>query len=135
MGKWCEHCTPGHGCKIYESRPIDCKTFECAWLRGVGEEEDKPNLRKVVLDYVNKPGLPTSGLAQLWETTEGSLASRYARETVRKLIEGGVVVTCVPLRGSPRVYIPDNFDCLERQQILESIYEQGFVLGLIQELK
>jgi hypothetical protein len=31
-GRWCEHCTPGRGCNIYESRPASCRTFECQWL-------------------------------------------------------------------------------------------------------
>jgi hypothetical protein len=31
-GKWCSHCQPGKGCLIYESRPEECQTFNCAWL-------------------------------------------------------------------------------------------------------
>jgi hypothetical protein len=31
-GKWCPHCAPGRGCKIYETRPQECRTFNCAWI-------------------------------------------------------------------------------------------------------
>ena len=29
---WCEHCEIGVGCKIYDRRPADCRTFYCGWL-------------------------------------------------------------------------------------------------------
>jgi hypothetical protein len=32
VGKWCPHCDIGKGCKIYETRPEECRTFHCAWL-------------------------------------------------------------------------------------------------------
>jgi hypothetical protein len=32
VGKWCPHCDIGKGCKIYETRPQECRTFHCAWL-------------------------------------------------------------------------------------------------------
>ena len=32
VGKWCPHCDIGKGCKIYSSRPEECRTFMCAWL-------------------------------------------------------------------------------------------------------
>lgn len=30
--RWCQHCTIGEGCQIYETRPADCRTFYCGWL-------------------------------------------------------------------------------------------------------
>jgi hypothetical protein len=32
VGKWCHHCKPGTGCKIYDARPRECRTFNCMWL-------------------------------------------------------------------------------------------------------
>jgi hypothetical protein len=29
---WCDHCSIGKGCTIYETRPEDCRTFYCGWL-------------------------------------------------------------------------------------------------------
>jgi hypothetical protein len=33
VGRWCSHCAPGRGgCKIYDARPSECRSFYCAWL-------------------------------------------------------------------------------------------------------
>jgi len=29
----CEHCRAGGGCKIYETRPDACRSFNCMWLQ------------------------------------------------------------------------------------------------------
>jgi hypothetical protein len=32
-GAWCQHAAPGcGGCKIYRSRPEECRNFHCIWL-------------------------------------------------------------------------------------------------------
>lgn len=38
----CKHLTPG-GCAIYDERPADCAEYECFWLAGLGEEQDRPD--------------------------------------------------------------------------------------------
>jgi len=30
--QWCTHCNIGVGCKIYEDRPTECRTFNCGYL-------------------------------------------------------------------------------------------------------
>lgn len=30
--QWCAHCDVGVGCKIYEERPSECRTFDCGYL-------------------------------------------------------------------------------------------------------
>jgi hypothetical protein len=58
-GVWCTHCAPGGthgqgkktgGCRIYESRPAECRDFYCAWLASptLGEEW-RPSRSKLVL--------------------------------------------------------------------------------------
>jgi hypothetical protein len=49
-GKWCDHCEPGVGCKIYSDRPDECRTFMCMWLvdARLGPEW-KPNKSKIVI--------------------------------------------------------------------------------------
>jgi hypothetical protein len=39
-GVACSHCITGAGCSAYEIRPSECRTFNCAYLRGapLGEE-------------------------------------------------------------------------------------------------
>lgn len=31
-GKWCAHFSRARGCGIYETRPDDCRVFNCLWL-------------------------------------------------------------------------------------------------------
>ena len=31
-GNWCPNCLPGRGCKIYDSRPQQCRAFHCLWI-------------------------------------------------------------------------------------------------------
>jgi hypothetical protein len=39
-GVWCQHCTVGRGCTIYENRPTECAEFVCGYLvlPGLGPE-------------------------------------------------------------------------------------------------
>ncbi|WP_375776144.1 hypothetical protein ACE103_31005 [Bradyrhizobium sp. ma5] len=47
---WCAHCRPGHGCRIYPSRPAECRAFGCVWLvNELLEEHWKPSRSKLVL--------------------------------------------------------------------------------------
>lgn len=51
VGSWCSHCDPGKGCRIYQERPDECRTFQCLWLMGEGHlgQEWKPDKSKLVL--------------------------------------------------------------------------------------
>jgi hypothetical protein len=49
-GQWCPHCQPGKGCAVYETRPEECRTFLCDWLRNEAlGPEWKPEKSKIVL--------------------------------------------------------------------------------------
>lgn len=50
QGQWCPHCAIGHGCKIYSTKPRECTTFSCGYLKepSLGEEW-KPSRSKIVL--------------------------------------------------------------------------------------
>ena len=48
---WCQHCDIGKGCKIYDSKPKSCKSFDCLWL--VNEwipEELRPDRCNIVFE-------------------------------------------------------------------------------------
>lgn len=69
-GRWCQHCTPGRGCGIYETRPEQCRDFFCLWMtEGAIPAEWKAERAKMVLStfpengfiYVQvDPGAPQS---------------------------------------------------------------------------
>ena len=49
-GQWCRHCKPGRGCQIHDSRPDECRDFNCLWL--IDERFGphwRPNKSKLVL--------------------------------------------------------------------------------------
>jgi hypothetical protein len=50
VGKWCPHCEIGKSCKIYETRPQECRTFHCLWLAdGRMAEHWRPDRSKIVV--------------------------------------------------------------------------------------
>lgn len=48
----CKHLDKqDHGCcTIWSDRPKTCSDYNCAWLRGMGADEDKPNNTNVMID-------------------------------------------------------------------------------------
>ena len=40
--QWCSHCDIGKGCRIYETRPVPCREFECLWLESQREKQPLP---------------------------------------------------------------------------------------------
>jgi hypothetical protein len=47
---WCSHCAPGKGCKIYETRPAECRQFYCGWIQDTTMSEDwRPDRAKFVV--------------------------------------------------------------------------------------
>jgi hypothetical protein len=56
-GSWCKHCKPGHGCTIYDNRPLVCRVFACQWLvdKMFGDEW-KPTRSKMVLRMTPQDG-------------------------------------------------------------------------------
>ena len=33
MDEWCENCDKGNGCSVYDTRPDECKNFDCLWKK------------------------------------------------------------------------------------------------------
>ena len=49
-GTWCPHCAPGRGCGVYDTRPGECRSFQCGWLVDpkLGEEW-RPSRSRIML--------------------------------------------------------------------------------------
>jgi hypothetical protein len=43
-------CFTGKGCKIQNAKPETCVGFQCEWLKGNGDEEDRPDLCGILVD-------------------------------------------------------------------------------------
>lgn len=48
-GKWCQFAGRG-GCSVYDEKPMSCADYHCGWLQGIGEDEDRPDKIKVVIN-------------------------------------------------------------------------------------
>lgn len=49
---WCTHCDKKRGCKIYDERPVACRTFYCGWRRIAHlDERWKPSQSKFLINY------------------------------------------------------------------------------------
>lgn len=56
-GKWCAHCAIGSGCKIYDTRPQQCRAFDCVWIQDPSMPDSwKPEHSKIVFSV-----WPTTG--------------------------------------------------------------------------
>jgi hypothetical protein len=79
--RWCPHVTPGHHrCALYRdpARPSVCRGFQCAWLRGIGEDADRPDKIGAMLSVNRTPG----GVVGFVMETEKSALYTTARAMV-----------------------------------------------------
>lgn len=57
------------GCTIYERRPGICRAYQCLWLQGKLDAEDRPDRLGAVLDLVHEGG---AALLAIREATPGA---------------------------------------------------------------
>jgi len=58
------------GCSIYERRPRICRAYQCLWLQGGLDLEDRPDRLGAVLDLVHEGG---GALLAIREATPGAI--------------------------------------------------------------
>ena len=57
VNTWCPHCQKGKGCKIYDSRPEECREYACEWLTNPALPEAlKPDKCRVVFSMLDEGG-------------------------------------------------------------------------------
>lgn len=81
------------GCSIYNSRPDNCKNFQCMWSSGLGKEEDNPKLSGIILEKRNSNlNPPTIYIAvEVWKdafnSKKGNITmNRFSQELNSKII-------------------------------------------------
>ncbi len=70
-GKWCSHCVKSGGCKIYDSRPAECREFFCLWMVDASIPMSwKPDIAKMSMSVHPKTGFihvqVDPGFPQAW---------------------------------------------------------------------
>lgn len=87
MNRWCKHCIIGKGCKIYDTRPEECKDFYCGWKYGIGTT--RPDKCKVVIGIVNESDAVLyvdAGRPYAWQEPEFRELLRALKETTLKRV-------------------------------------------------
>jgi hypothetical protein len=51
VNQFCQHCDLGKGCKIYDDRPLMCRSFSCAWLQGHLDDDWYPETAGMVVHF------------------------------------------------------------------------------------
>ena len=96
-GSWCSQCDVGHGCRIYAERPTSCREFQCQWLKGSWEENDRPDKTKVVIDFSIYPSIGRTMM--LFEVAIGGLDRRFASLVRKAAIKARYAIQLVPVSG------------------------------------
>lgn len=104
--EWCPHCTVGVGCAIYHERPEGCREFQCQWLLGNGEEKERPDLSKIVVDSMEIPFL--GSIIMLFEATEGALSNALTALRTKTALQNNTPVCHLPLKGKNKMYLPSR---------------------------
>jgi hypothetical protein len=96
-GQWCGHCKPGRFCLIYDSRPAECRAFNCLWL--VDERFGphwRPSKSKIVLTASQDgleircdPGFPDAWRREPFRSEIAALAAAGEQHDVTVLVISG----------------------------------------------
>lgn len=82
-GVACAALAPSGGCTIYAKRPHICRAYQCLWLQGKLDLEDRPDRLGAVLDLVFEAGAPLLAIREAMPGATGAnarlraIAERY----------------------------------------------------------
>ena len=92
-GELCQFAIVEKGCGIYGKHPFQCRLYACWWLRGKGEESDRPDRLKIVMDdreiSVNDQEI---GLINLHEVEPGAVHQPRVQQITTAILKQGYVV-------------------------------------------
>lgn len=116
MHQRCPHQAATAGCGIYETRPKECRAFECGWLTGLLRESDRPDRLGVILAGADKQTNLLArdlGMAPVLalEWRPGALDEEPVRDALRRLAREHVLVL---LRGVEELGILAPKDAVRR---------------------
>jgi len=112
QGVPCRQCTKV-GCSIYQMRPRSCRDFECQWLKGCGEDSQRPDLFGIINDYSLVDGLGYTVI--FWEIAKGALDNLFGESTSIAAIEKSIPVLHVYHSRKERLFIPHTLGLSESE--------------------
>lgn len=112
-GVKCEHLC-SNGCSRYETRPVTCRAYRCAWLDGYGDDEMRPDRSGIVYDLRDRADQQGKYIFVM-EAQPGGLAR--ARGAIDELAKSGVPVVTARA-GAGAVEVIGKKAVLDRLRIL-----------------
>lgn len=95
--KPCHAIAEGGGCRIYGTRPNECRSYYCTWRLGFGEEDARPDRSGVVIDLDTNPEILARGLAHEGDSAQWTVALRA--DTPFSYLAAGSVVNDLARAG------------------------------------
>lgn len=102
--RWCPECSVGGGCRIYATRPDECKTYECMWLEGYGLDQHRPDRMHVVAQV--RSAHPVGRVLWLFELRDRALRAETVSTWAYNTVRAGTPVFLLPIEGPPMLVLP-----------------------------
>jgi hypothetical protein len=102
---WCPECLKGKGCNIYATRPPVCAEFKCQWLLGFGNDNERPDKVRVVVDYHTMDAFKTEVL-MICEVSHGGLGHPFVGKALKYGFRLGKPVFVQYADGRQKAYFP-----------------------------
>ncbi len=128
MGAWCVHSRACKGCAIYNTRPDECRSFECAWLHEKWPLRYRPDKTKIVPEFKVLSGIGI--ILALWEVKSGALQKEHIQKWTRRNLLGGNHVVHIPVVGNPKLYLPPGKEKPQFVMVLGSV-EDGWLIDSV----
>lgn len=115
-GEWCKHCDVGSGCSIYARRPKPCEVYECCWLKGEGEEDDRPDQSQFVMDVVQIPAYDIVTVRMFREVNTRATELPRVQELKKLSLDAGEVVQFIYASPAPgtELFTPNSMGMVEQ---------------------
>lgn len=91
-------------CGIYETRPEACRSFECYWLQGMLQKNERPDLCGVILSQM--VGTAWGDVPALYEVWPEAARGVTGEKIIQKFVTAGRSVVVVCTDGTRRVISP-----------------------------
>lgn len=114
--KYCEHCTPGAGCSVHDSRQQVCQDFQCLWLK---QDQIPEGLRPDRCGMMfEKPAYTTSYIGYTVPDSPKAYEDPDVGLLIRKITEAGnSVLVC---SGRDRLLFLSEGD--NSQQVMNELF-------------
>tara|TARA_R110000772_G_scaffold47449_4_gene108523 strand:+ start:65 stop:514 length:450 start_codon:yes stop_codon:yes gene_type:complete len=101
----CKHCTLSKGCGIYDTRPNNCRNYNCEWILSDDIPMDlKPNKSHMIFEKITH----TIQLANLEHTHLDAWKEQNVLDYIQELNDKGISVIISSFTNTEKVIFPST---------------------------